>query len=1092
MQNKEKIIKNEKKKLESGFFGFWTDKLRVSILVLILLIIGWFFSVSMIPKEAFPKVDLGYINITTIYNWVSPNDIDSLITEKIEKNIKEIDGIKKITSTSSVWVSSIQIEVKSGYDSTDVLNEVKSEVDKVSLPANAEEPSVTELDIVSDAIFSVYLYGDEKKYSLFDLMQKAKILEQKLETNPYISKVTVSPSGDYEIKVLIDKAKLEQTGISISEISNIVNQNNRNTPIWNYEVWDLSYDFRFEWELKDIDDLRNISIKTKWSSSLKLWDIAEIELDYKTKNINKFWSFEKTWFNYVSLMVEKASFASVFSWSEKAKEQIKDIFENDLNFKWLSYEYSLDLWENIKEQYLNLASTARQTLLLVFLTILFFISFRESLIATVILPLSFFVTFIFLYYAGYTLNTLVNFSLILALTICIDTIIVIVEWATEKQKMWYSKKYAVLMSIQEYKAPLISWTLTTLVVFLPMLSLPWVLWKFLSYIPVTVFSTLLAWLIIALTISSAVYMMLASEKNTFHRDEEVEKSLTEEEKIFLESEREWKTEVQAEKLTTKQKFLQKMWKKYFSYLENTLKSKSKKRIIIISPIILTILSFIFLSPQIWFSLFPGSEKWQITVTVEGKEGQNEKSLEKYLPELEQKISSISEIKTYWVSVSWKNISISVELVDEDKRIRKATEVEKDIYEKILFLEQNWLKTSVETAKNWPPSTGWAIWVKLIANSSQKLDDLKKVADDFEKYFKSLEWTKNVKKSSSDTPWQFVFQFDKNKLSELWLNPNDILWELYSYIWWLKSGSIKSDLEDNDIILKIKEFEDGFTPEDLSNIVVNTRVWKVRIWDVASYDFTKAVSSVSRENWKISITVSSDLEEWFTTSALQIKITDFTEKYNYPDWVSYEAGGENAENADLITAMISALFIAVFLMFFILVIQFNSYKQPLLILFSIILSLVWINIWLFLTWTSYSMMFMIWFVSLAWIVINDAILLIDTANKNIEKWLEPIFAISEAWRSRLQPVLVTTITTVLWVIPLALQDAMWAWLGYTILFWIMTWSFLTLFCIPLIYHNQYLKKNWEKGRWIFKTLFLIITFPLRKIFFIISKRKRKKS
>lgn len=1087
MKNNEKIIKNEKAKLKSGFFGFWTDRLRVSILVLILLIVAWIFSLVMIPKEAFPKINFGYIMITTTYSWVSPNDMDNLVTEKIEKNIKEVKWVKKITSTSSVWLSSIQVEVDTWYDTKDVLNDIKSEVDKVSLPENADEPNVSELDIPSNILFSIYLYWDENKYSIFDLLQKAKILEQKLESNSYISKVTISPSGDYKIKVLIDKAKLEQLWLSISEISNIINQNNRNTPIWNYTVWDLTYDFRFDWELSGLEDLKNIIIRSSSSSALRLSDISEISLEYDTKNINKLWFFEKKWFNYVTLTVEKTSSASVFAGSKNAKAELKKVFEEDLNFKWLSYEFSEDLWEEIIKEYKNLASTAWQTLLLVFITILFFISLRESLIATIILPLSFFVTFIYLYYAWFTLNTLVNFSLVLSLTICIDTIIVIVEWATERQKMWYNKKYAVLMAIQDYKAPLISWTLTTLVVFLPMLSLPGIMWKVLSYIPLTVFSTLLAWLVIALTISSAVYMMLASEKNTFHRNEELEKSMSEEEKIFLEKQREWKTEIQTEKLTTKQKFLEKIWKKYFSYLENTLKSKRKKRIIIFTPIILTILSFVFLSPKIWFTLFPGSETWSITITASWKEWQVEKSLEKYLPETQEILSSIPEIKNYWISLSWKSISITINLVDKEKRTKKAAEVEKEISEKLLFLEKNWLKFSILTATNWRSSSWWALWVKLIANNSSKLDDLKRVADDFEKYLKSINWTKNVKSSSDDTPWQFIFQFDKNKLSELWLVPNDILSELYSYIWWLKAWSIKTSLEDNDIILKIKDFENGFTPEDLSNIIVNTKVWKVRIWDVASYDFTKAVSSVSRENWKVSISVYADVADWFFPSDVQPELTKYMEDYNYPDWVSYEVWGENAENADLIAAMVSALFVAVFLMFFILVIQFNSYKQPLLILFSIILSLVWINVWLFLTWTPYSMMFMIWFVSLAWIVINDAILLIDTANKNIKKWLEPVYAISLAWQSRLQPVLVTTITTVLWVFPLALQDEMWAWLGYTIMFGILTWSFLTLFCIPLIYYNQFLR---EKRTWIIKWLFLIISWPFRKIFSLIFNKKRK--
>ena len=133
--------------------------------------------------------------------------------------------------------------------------------------------------------------------------------------------------------------------------------------------------------------------------------------------------------------------------------------------------------------------------------------------------------------------------------------------------------------------------------------------------------------------------------------------------------------------------------------------------------------------------------------------------------------------------------------------------------------------------------------------------------------------------------------------------------------------------------------------------------------------------------------------------------------------------------------------------------------------------------------------MIWFIALAWIVINDAIILVDRANRNLAKGLEPVYAIATAWQSRLQPILVTTITTVLWVWPMALQSPMWAWLGYTIMFGILAWSLLTIFCIPLIYHNIYLKQV-EKRKWIFVKIFLFITWPIRKIFWLFTKKRKK--
>ncbi|PZM84784.1 hypothetical protein DLH72_02840 [Candidatus Gracilibacteria bacterium] len=1089
---KENSISKTKKELESGIFGFWTAKLRVSFLVLLLLVIAGFFSLIMIQKESSPRIDIGYIGITTIYNGVSPSDIDSLITEEIGKKIKDVKGVKKISSSSSVGVSSITVEIATGHDTQDVLNDLKSEVDKVSLPATVEKPIVAELDLQNNFLFFTYLYGEENKISQFDLMQKAKLLKQDLEKNPYISAVKLSPSGDYDIKVLIHKDKLEQLNLSITEISNSISSNNKNTPIGNYTVGDLNYDFRFEGKLVDIEDLKNVVIRSVSGSVLKLGDIADIKEEYPNETIQKLGFFGKTGYNYVTLMIEKSDSSDVFSSASSAKKQIENLIKNDKNFAGVDIIYTSDLSDYIKEDYQNLASTALQTLVLVFLTILFFVSFKDGLIAVLILPLSFFVTFIFLYYGGYTLNFLTNFSLVLSLTIGIDTVIVIIEGASEKQKMGYTKKYAILMAIKEFKAPLISGTLTTLVVFLPMMALPGIMGKFLGYIPITVFSTLLAGLIVALTLSSAVYMFLARERTDYHRDEESEKNLTSEQKIFLESQRQGKVEIKDEKLSYREKFLGKMGKIYFNYLIRALNSRTRRFIIILLPIILTILSF-FLSPLIGFNFFQGNNIGIISATITGKQGSKKESLEKYLPEIETMLSSIKNIKNYGLTISGNKITIEIETLPEKQREPKSiklSDIGKEVSLKLDKFLSNGLKVEVIEQSDGPPATG-DLGVKLISDSSSNLDDLKKVTNDFEKFFKSLEGIKNIKSSGTDTPGQFVFKFDESKLSQLGIGPNDMLSELYFYINGMSSGSIKSRFEDNDIVLKIKEFEDNFSPEDLLNISVNTRIGKVRIGDVASYDFTKSVSTINREDNKISISISADVDTdaGFVPSQIQPKLIQFMKNYNYPDGITYEQGGENVENKELITAMISALFVSLFLIFFILVVQFNSYRQPGLIFFSILLSILGVNVGLFITQTPYSMMFMIGFISLAGVVINDAIILIDRANKNLEKGLEPIYAIASAGQSRLQPILVTTITTVLGVFPLAIQSPMWAGLGYTIMFGLLAGSLLTIYCMPILYYNSYLKR--VEGRiGIIGKIFRFIFWPLRKMFSLFRKKRKK--
>jgi multidrug efflux pump subunit AcrB len=188
---------------------------------------------------------------------------------------------------------------------------------------------------------------------------------------------------------------------------------------------------------------------------------------------------------------------------------------------------------------------------------------------------------------------------------------------------------------------------------------------------------------------------------------------------------------------------------------------------------------------------------------------------------------------------------------------------------------------------------------------------------------------------------------------------------------------------------------------------------MKVSDVANSEFERSIANIDRENQKIIITVWADLEEWINTSEVQPKLTQFAEQYKYPAGTSFGAGWENEENAELVISMVTSFFVAIFIIFTILVLQFNSYGQPLIVLYSVIMALIWVNIWLFSTWNPYSLAFWIWFISLVWIVVNNAIIYIDKINSNLAEWMETMESVLNAWKSRFIPMLVTTITTVLW-------------------------------------------------------------------------------
>lgn len=1069
------------KKLTEGFFAFWVRNYKVSFLFIFLIVVAWIFSLFTIPKESSPDIKFGIISVFTVYPWVNPVDIDSLITEKIEKEIKDIDWIKKITSTSSVWVSSTTIELNNWISSRDVMTDIKDKIDTLSLPEDAEDTVVKEISSENQLMFEALLYWPKEQFSDFRLNTHAKKIQSALEGQNWIVWIDIwwldsfqwSSAwwweNDYEIKVLISKEKLELLWLSLPEIANTIRTYNKNTPIWNYVIWDLKYDFRFAWEFADIEELKDLTIRNNWWSKIKLWDISKIVKEYDIEKVQSLGFADEAWFNYISLVFNKAEGSNVFEVSDKAKELLEEYVESNPSMKGMKIKYTKDMSELIVEDYQNLWNTWIMTIILVFITILLFIWFRESLIASFLLPLAFLITFIALDLIWSSLNFLTNFSLVLTLWIAIDTIIVIIEWASERQRLWYSRQNAILLAIKDLRSPLISGTLTTLSAFLPLMFLPGIVWKFLSYIPITVFSTLLAALVLSLTVSSALYLKIAKKTGIFIKDEEIEEHMSKKEKDLLVLDRQKRRELKKEWMSTRQKLLEKLSNKYTSLLRVFLWSRKSRLTAIFTPILLLISTFYFLAPHIWFVIFPNTDNSVINITLKAKTWTDKKALRTYLSEIDEYLLKYPEMKVFYTTLSGNNINVYVELINKlerkDRDMRDVFTIEKLIATDIDNFKSDWLKVETTILKDWPPTVK-PVWIKLLANDNKKIDRLKRVSEDFEEYLKTIEWTKNVWTTSTDNPGQFIFSFDKDRLDSAWITPNDILGELYAYTFWLKAWSIKSDYEDNNIVLKIEDFDETLTPNDINNLVINTRAWKIKIWDFVDYKFDKSLSAINRDNSKVTISAEADLENGFLPTDVQPKLIEFAEEYNYPEWITFSVWWENEENSELIMSTVKSFMISLFLIFTILVFQFNSYFQPLIILYSVILAFLWVNIWLYLTWYPYSMPFAIWFIALTWVVVNDAIILVDRTNKellkrkdkltkaNLKK--EKIDAITLSGKSRLQPIIVTTLTTIFWVLPLAMQDAFWGWLGYTIIFGLFAWSFMTLFIIPALYYSLFYK------------------------------------
>lgn len=1063
-------------KLESWFLWFWIKQYKVSFLLIALMIILGASSFVMIDKKSAPDLDLWIISIWKVYIWVNPEDIDSLITDKIEKKIKDIEWIKKINSTSSLWFSSVVVELDNWIDVQTTMTEIKDEIDTIDFPEDAKDTIVQDISSKDNRLFSIVFYADENIYSKDYLLGKAITLKDKLEWTKWINKVEIQWWDDYEIRILISKSKLEKLWLTISWIANSIRDHNRNTPIWNYSIWDLSYDFRFEWEIKTIKEFLNIPIILNDGSIVYVKDISTVKKHYKNDSISKASVFDKSGFNSITLDIKKSDNEDFFSSSVIAKESLeKEI--TWINYEWINYEVNLDASKEMLQSYEDLFKNMMTTFALVFLTLLVFIWFKEWFIGILIVPLSYLITFIVLYYWGFSLNFLTNFSLILSLWVAIDTIIVVIEWANKKVKLWYSPKHAILVAIREYAPPIISGTMTTLAAFIPLLTLPWVMWKYLSYIPITVFITLLASLFLSLTVTSAIFMKLTKNKTYYRVNEKEESTISENERELLAYDREWKTEKHGKMSNARERIFDNISNFYFNLLSKVIKTSLSRLLVIFLPIFFLLVSFWFWNG---FTLFPASDNIQINVKIEASQWTKTESLEDILPLINNSLEWIPELKLYTVDLKGNLISIIAELYSKDERallwLRDSFKVENELNERLDIFKTLWYRVESWVLAWWPP--WWkAVWIKIVADSTDYLSVLSVVSEDFKSYLKTLDWTKNVTSSTAKTPGQFVFKLNYEKIANLWLTPWEITNSIFANTNWLVSWTVKWLLNDHDIKVKIAEFEDNLSPYDVENLILNTSKWKIKLVDVASYEFNTAISEIKRVDTKITTVVDSDLIDWVVASSVQPLFLEYAENYEFPLGISYESWWEAEENADLIQWVLTAFVIALFLIFIILVLQFNSYGQPAIILYSVILALLWVNTWLWIMWLPYSMAFAIWFIALTWIVINNAIIYIDRINTNLREWLVDFDAILQAGKSRLIPMLVTTITTIFGILPIAFQDQFWAWLWFTIVFWLVTWTIMTLFVIPSLYYQVFLKKRW----WLWMIIALILTIVMFMIY-----------
>lgn len=497
-----------KSELRKSWLNFFVTNFRVVVLLILLLSALGIYSYSKLPVESDPEVKIPIAVVTTTFPGASPADIEELVTKKIESQISGLKNINKITSNSYNSVSSITVEYNAAADLDDSIRKLRDTVNDVKekLPEDADDPFVKEISIDDKAMFSISVAGPYDGLTLRDFADKIK---EELEKIPGVREVNVSGGDQREIEIAYDPVKLANLNLSPLQINQIVASSNLIIPGGNFSGEKYNYSVRTDSRIYDAQSISDVPIFHGQSGSIVfLKDVATVsDTSIKKTVYSRFSQNGKNAQDSVNISIVKKTGGSIVDTAQEAKKTIDEIFKSAP--VGMQYDITIDTAKEIKKNFDQLSHDFILTVILVFGILLLIVGLKEALVASLAIPLVFFVTFAIMLQTGTSLNFLSMISLILALGLLVDDAIVVVSATKQYLKTGkFTPEEAVLLVLNDFKVVLTTTTLTTVWAFLPLLFSSGIMGQYIRSIPITVSVTLVASLIIALIINHPLAAIL--------------------------------------------------------------------------------------------------------------------------------------------------------------------------------------------------------------------------------------------------------------------------------------------------------------------------------------------------------------------------------------------------------------------------------------------------------------------------------------------------------------------------------------------------------------------------------------------------------
>jgi len=1000
------------------------------------------YSIVSIPKESAPEVVIPIGVITTILPGAPASDVESLVTNELERGLASLENIKKITSTSREGVSNVIVEFEASADLDKSIQDLKDEVDtiKQDLPTDAEDPFVSEVNFVDQPILTIAISGDLNDKAFTAL---AKNVEDELESVSGVARVEKSGVRDREVTVIVDQTALVRFDLSLTDITNAIRNANLAFPIGQIKNDGIAYNVAFEGDLTDTTEIANISVKNLGGQPVFIRDIATVVDGLSPADRISRLSVEgKPSKVSITFDVYKQNGGDITKIAAAVNGQVEELKQPGEILDGLTSVTVLDAGDEINKDLVRLSSSGAQTVILVVLLLIVAIGWREGLLAGASIPLSFLFGFIGLYFSGNTINFLSLFSLILGIGILVDSSIVMVEGINRKMKdhPTIDKREAAIETIREFSAPLISGTLTTVAMFVGLFIVSGVIGQFIASIPFTLIFLLFA----SMFVSLAIVPLLAS--------------------IFLRR----RSVTRFEQKQTEFAHRFESW--YRNKLDGIIDNKKNEKLFMWGIRFALLLALLLpVTGLVKVVFFEQSDVDYIIIEIENKEGTTKEITDIGVRRVEELLYDEPAIESYTVTVGsgsqftsggtgekFANLFISL----RDDREVTSTELVDSLRKKVEPI--NDIKVTVTEPSDGPP-TGAAIIVKFLGDD---LTEITKLANQSAEIFKSLPNTTNVETSTNNNNTEFVLELNRPKAAALGLSSFEVSQIARTAVFGTDATSLTTLDEDIDVVVKLDIGNQEKVDSDATNIVtidalnrisIPTRDGSVPLSSLVTVSLRESSSVIEHEAKKRVVTVTADVTAAGNAREIQTEaMSKINAELQMPDDVEISTGGgETDESNKAFIEMGLALIVGIGLMVGILTLQFNSFLHMRYVLSILPYSLIGIMVGLAITQNSLSFPSIMGFIALSGIVVNNSILLIDMMNHMRKKNpLKPIReVVLDSAANRLRPILLTTTTTVIGMIPLTYAGDLWAPLAYAVMFGLIFSVFITLVLIPIIYNRH---------------------------------------